>query len=140
MASWLEALSAPDLGLVIAGDHFAATQTMDEEQRQNVTFNGGFGTDGAVCRAIRRADENTLSMSAILLQPGQNAGMDDESFLYDLVSFKIAARRGSNNWFVHNDCVWNSIRVSATLDQTTLTADFTVPRYDPKVSGAHGNV
>lgn len=138
MASWLEALSAPDLGIVIAGDHFAATQTMDEEQRQTVNFNGAFGVDGAACRSIRRADENTVSMSAILLEPGQNAGLDDESKLYDLKSFQIACRRGSNNWFVHNDCVWNRIAVSSTLDQVTLSADFTVPRYDPTVAGARG--
>ena len=32
--AWLEALNAPDLGIFIAGEDFAATQDMTEEFRQ----------------------------------------------------------------------------------------------------------
>ena len=127
--TWLEALNAPDLGIVIAGDHFASTQTMDEEHRQNVTYNGAFGTDGPVSRSVRRADDSTVSMSAILLKPGQGAGMDDESFMYNLASFRIVCSRGDNpeNHHVYEQCAWNTIHVASTLDQVLLTADFSVP-------------
>lgn len=133
--AWLEALNAPDLGIVIAGDHYAATQTMDEEHRQTVSYLGGFGTDGPVARSVRRADESALSMSAILMKPGQDAGMADETFLLSLRSFQISTRRGSSgqpsDWHVYDNCAWNTVRVSSTLDQVTMTADFSVPGYEP---------
>lgn len=133
MSNWLEALNAPDLGIVIAGDHFAATQTMDEEHRQNVTYNGAFGVDGPVTRSVRRADDSTVSMSAILLKPGQQAGLDNEDILLGLKSFDISTRRGSSgqptDWHVYTECTWNTVHVASTLDQVTLTADFSVPGF-----------
>lgn len=133
MTAWLEALNAPDLGIVIAGDHFAATQTMDETHTQNVTYQGAFGVDGPVSRSVRKADSSTVSMSAILLKPGQNAGMDDESFLYGLTSFQISCRRGSSgqpsDWHIYDQCAWDNINVSSTLDQVLLTVSFSVPGF-----------
>lgn len=135
MADWLEAMNAPDLGIVIAGNHFAMTQTMDEEHRQEVRFMGAFGSDGPVARSQRRADENLVSFSAILLKPGQEAGMDDERWMLELKSFRIACRRGStgnpSDWHVYDNCAWNTVRVNSTLDQVTLNADFSVPGYRP---------
>lgn len=133
--SWLEALNAPDLGIVIAGNHYAATQSMDEEHRQTVNYNGAFGADGPVSRSVRRADDSTVSMSAILLKPGQQAGMDNEDFMLGLKSFQISTRRGStgqpSDWHVYNECAWNTVHVASTLDQVTLTSDFSVPGYSP---------
>lgn len=135
MANWLEALNAPDLGIVIAGNHYAATQSMDEEHRQTVNYNGAFGSDGPVSRSVRRADDSTVSMSAILLKPGQGAGMDNEDFLLSLKAFQIGTRRGStgqpSDWHVYDDCAWNAVRVASTLDQVTLNADFSVPGFAP---------
>jgi hypothetical protein len=133
MSKWLEALNAPDLGIVIAGNHYAATQSMDEEHRQNVTYSGAFGTDGPVSRSVRKADDATVSFSAILLKPGQGAGMDDETFMYSLKSFSISCRRGTSgqpsDWHIYDDCAWNTIHVASTLDQVMLTADMSVPTY-----------
>lgn len=132
---WLEAMNAPDLGIVIAGNHYAATQTMDEEHRQEVRFMGGFGAEGPICRAVRKADESALSFSAILLKPGQDAGMDDEEWMLALKNFSIATRRGTSgrdsDWHHYPNCAWNTVRVSSTLDSVTLNADFSVPGYDP---------
>jgi hypothetical protein len=132
---WLDALTAPDLGIVVAGNHYAATQTMDEEHRQEVRFHGAFGSEGPVARSVRRAEESTVSFSAILLQPGQDAGMDDERWMLGLKNFRIACRRGSSgrpeDWHVYDNCAWTTVRVNSTLDQVTLNADFTVPGYDP---------
>jgi len=128
---WLEAMNAPDLGIVIAGNHYAATQTMDEEHRQEVRYMGGFGHDGPICRAVRKADEGTVSFSAVLLRPGQDAGMEDEEWMLGLKSFNISCRRGANGWHYYENCAWNNVRVNSTLDQVTLNADFSVPGYDP---------
>lgn len=132
---WLEAMNAPDLGLVIAGNHYAATQTMDEEHRQEVRFMGGFGAEGPICRSVRKADESSLSMSAVLLKPGQNAGMDDETFMLGLKNFSISCRRGTSgapsDWHYYENCAWTNVRVSSTLDQVTLNSDFSVPGYEP---------
>ena len=135
--AWLEALNAPDLGIVIAGNHYAATQTMDEEHRQVINYQGAFGNDGPICRSVRRADESTVSFSAILLKPGQDAGMDDETFMLALKSFQISCRRGSSgqptDWHIYDNCAWNTVHVASTLDQVTLTSDFSVPGYEPPV-------
>ena len=128
---WLEAMNAPDLGIVIAGNHYAATQTMDEEHRQEVRFMGGFGHDGPICRAVRKADESTVSFSAILLRPGQDAGMEDEEWMLGLKNFQISTRRGNAKWYYYENCAWNNVRVNSTLDQVTLNADFSVPGYEP---------
>lgn len=131
MAGWLEALQSEDLGIVIAGNHYAATQTMDEEHTQNVTFNGAFGTNGPVTRSVRKADSSTVSMSALLLKPGQNAGMDDETFLYSLKNFSVSCRRGSSgqpsDWHIYDDCAWTTVHVASTLDAVTLSVDFSIP-------------
>lgn len=135
MNGWLDALAAPDIETVIAGNHYAATQTMDEEHRQNVRFIGGFANDGPVARSVRRADEGSVSFSAVLLQPGQDVGMDDETFMLGLRSFRIACRRGSSgnpsDWHIYDNCAWNTVRVSSSLEQVTLNADFSVPGYAP---------
>jgi len=134
-SGWLDAMNAEDLGIVIAGNHYAVTQTMDEEHRQEVRFIGAFGSDSPVARSVRRADESTVSFSALLLKPGQNAGMDDETFMLSLKSFSIATRRGStgspSDWHIYDGCAWTTVRVASTLDSVTLNADFSVPSYAP---------
>lgn len=126
--AWLEALNAPDLGIFVAGEDFAATQTMDEEFRQEVRFQGAFGTDGPVLRTVRGADENTVSMSAILLKQGVARGLADEDDLRDQRDFEILVRRGDKNK-VYRGVNWTTIRIASTLDQVTLTADFSVPGF-----------
>ena len=124
MPSYLEAMAAEDLGIVIAGEHYAATQTMDEQSTKTVTYDGAFGHKGAVVRTINPADADTISFSTLLLKPGQNAGMADESFMRSLSGFNVAAQRGSGAFYVYQNCEWTSIRVSSTLQSVTLSADF----------------
>ena len=124
MPQFLEALAAEDLGIVIAGDHFAATQTMDEESTKTVNFDGAFGHKGAVIRTVTPGDADTISFSALLLKPGQDAGMADETFMRGLENFKVAAQRGQGQFYVYQNCAWTTIRVSSTLQSVTLTADF----------------
>lgn len=124
MPQYLEALAAEDLGIVIAGDQFAATQTMDEESTQTVNYDGSFGNAVSTIRSVSPADADTISFTALLLKPGQNAGMADETFMRSLRNFKVAARRGANQFYVYQNCIWTSIRVSSTLQNVTLSADF----------------
>lgn len=117
-------MAAEDLGIVIAGNHFAATQTMDEGSTQTVNYDGAFGSKKAIIRTVTPADEDTISFTALLLKPGQNAGMEDEGWMRTLVNFQIAARRGSGKFFVYDDCVWTSIAVASTRTSVTLTGNF----------------
>jgi hypothetical protein len=62
--------------------------------------------------------------------------MDDERFLYSLKSFRIICSRGDNpeNHHIYEQCAWNTIHVASTLDQVTLTADFSVPGFQTAVA------
>jgi len=126
--AWLEALNAPDLGIFIAGEDFAATQDMSEEFRQEVRFNGGFGVDGPVLRNVRQADEDQVSFSAILLKRGVANGMNDEDRLRELRDFEVMSRRGAHRR-VYRGCNWTRINVNSTTEQVTLSCDISVPGY-----------
>jgi hypothetical protein len=124
--AFLEALNAPDLGLLVNGEDFAATQEMTEEMRQEVSFQGAFGTDGPVLRQVRQADEGTVSFSAILLRSGVARGLNDETRLRSFRDFEIITRRG-NIRQVYRNCNWTRIAVRSTLDQVTIDCDASVP-------------
>lgn len=126
--AWLEAINAPDLGIFIAGEDFAATQSMDEEMRQEVRYQGAFGTDGPVLRSVRQADEDTLSFSAILLKRGVARGLNDEAKLRASRDFEVLIRRGDIRK-VHRGCNWTRIGINSTLEQSTLTCDVSVPGF-----------
>lgn len=128
--AWLEALNAPDLGLLINGEDFAATSDMTEESRQEVTYVGAFGSDGPVLRHVRAADEGTLSFTAVLLKQGVARGLNDETTLKTLRDFEIVTRRG-NLRTTYRGCNWTRISVHSTLDQVTLDCDITIPGYSP---------
>lgn len=140
MAGWLEGLRAPDLGMefrkgaggggtLIAGKHYAAMQTMDEERRQNINFNGAFGHDGAIVKSVRKADEITISFSALLVRgAGTDSILADEDKLVAAQGFAVACRRGADNWRVYDECEWSRVAVNSTLEQVTLTADISYPQ------------
>lgn len=126
--AWLEALNAPDLGIFIAGEDFAATQDMTEEFRQEIRFNGGFGVDGPVLRNVRQADEDQVSFSAILLKRGVANGMNDEDRLKTMRDFEVMSRRGQHRR-VYRGCNWSRISINSTTEQVTLNCDISVPGY-----------
>jgi hypothetical protein len=124
----LEGISAPDLGLFIAGEDFAATTDMTEEFGQNVTYNGAFGSDGPVLRQVRNADENTLSFTVILLKNGIAKGMNNEDDIRALRDFNIITKRG-NKLTTYTDCNWTRVTVTSGLDQVTMSCDISVPGF-----------
>lgn len=124
----LEGISAPDLGLFIAGEDFAATTDMTEEFSQNVTYNGGFGVNGPVLRTIANAPENTLSFTVILLKNGIAKGMNNEDDMRRLRDFDIITKRGEK-LTTYSDCNWTRVTVTSGLDQVTLSADISVPGF-----------
>jgi hypothetical protein len=128
MSAYLEALKAVDIGIFIAGEDFAGTQTMDEEYRQEIRYMGAFGTDGPVIRSIRHADEDSCSFSAVLLKSGVARGMANESIMKPLRDFDVLIRRGALR-VTHRMCNWTRIAINSTEEQVTLTSDISIPGY-----------
>jgi hypothetical protein len=130
--AWLQGLTAADLSIEFAnGQHFAATQEMTEETRQEVAYQGAFGTDGPVLRRVRPADEGTISFTAILLKDGVAGGMADETLLRAMRDFTVTTTRGRGRTYTYTGCNWNRISIRSTLDQVTLDADISTPGYSP---------
>jgi hypothetical protein len=127
--AWLEGLTAVDLGITFQNNKdFAATQEMTEEVRQEVAYQGAFGTDGPVLRRVRPADEGTVSFSVILLKQGVANRMNDEVLLKQMRDFDVQTKRG-DLITTYRGCNWNRISVRSTLDQVTLDADVSIPGY-----------
>ena len=127
--SWLQGLTAVDLGISFQnGIDFAATQEMTEEFRQEVAYQGAFGTDGPVLRRVRPSDEGTVSFTTILLKDGVANKMNDESLLKQMRDFDVQTKRG-NTVVTYRGCNWNRISIRSTLDQVTLDADVSIPGY-----------
>lgn len=127
--AWLESLTAVDLGISFAsGVDFAATQEMTEEIRQEVQYQGAFGTDGPVIRRVRPADEGTVSFNAVLLRRGVANRMNDESLLKQMRDFEVQTTRG-DSVRTYQGCNWNRISVRSTLDQVVLDCDISIPGY-----------
>lgn len=127
--AWLQGLTAVDLGISFEnGRDFAATQDMTEEFRQEVAYQGAFGTDGPVLRRVRPSDEGTVSFTAILLKDGVANRMNDESLLQQMRDFDVQVKRG-NTVRTYRGCNWNRISIRSTLDSVTLDCDISVPGY-----------
>lgn len=126
--AFLEGLNAPDLGIFIAGEDFAATQDFSEEFNQNVNYRGALGHDGPVLRTVRRADEDRVSFTAVLLKNGVARGMNDEEKLKAMRDFEIMTRRGDKRK-VYRNVNWTQIRVTAGQDEVTLAVDMSVPGF-----------
>lgn len=129
--AWLEGMTAVDLGITFAANkHFAAVQEVSEEYRQEVAYQGAFGTDGPVLRRVRPADEGTVTFSCILLKQGVADNMNDEATLLSMRDFDVQVKRGSKS-YTHPGCNWNRISIRSTLNEVTLDADLSVPGYSP---------
>src|SRR5262245_53268126 len=125
--AWLQGLTAIDLGISFEnGKDFATTQEMTEEFRQEVTYQGAFGTDGPVLRRKRIADEGTISFNAVLLKEAGANRMNDEGLLRNFTDFEVQVTRG-NVVKTYRGCNWNRISIRSTLDQVTLDCDISVP-------------
>ena len=131
---WLEGMTAVDLGISFEnGKHFATTQEMTEEFRQEVTYQGAFGSDGPVLRRVRPSDEGTVSFTAILLKQGVADRMNDESLLKSMRDFDVTIKRGTRT-VTYRGVNWNRISIRSTLDQVTLDCDITIPGFAAPVA------
>jgi hypothetical protein len=132
--SWLQGLTAVDLGISFAnGQDFSAVQDMSEEMRQEVAYQGAFGTDGPVLRRVRAADEGTVSFTCVLLKDGVANQMNDEDLLRQMRDFDVQTVRG-DGVHTYRGCNWTRISIRSTLDQVTLDADISVPGYAAPVA------
>jgi hypothetical protein len=129
--AWLRALTAKDLDISFhSGKHFAAVNEMTEEFRQEVQYQGAFGSDGPVLRRIRPADEGSVSFTAVLLRTGVAGRMNDEGLLRDMRDFEVQVSRGKTVR-TYTGCNWNRISIRSTLDSVTLDCDISIPGYTP---------
>lgn len=127
--TWLQGLTAVDLGISFEnGVDFAATSDMSEEFRQEVAYQGAFGTDGPVLRRVRPADEGTVSFTATLLKDGVANRMNDESLLKQMRDFDVQTKRG-DTVNTYRGCNWNRISIRSTLDSVTLDCDISIPGF-----------
>jgi hypothetical protein len=128
--AWLEGLTAVDLDISFRNnEHFSAVQEMSEEFRQEVSYQGAFGTDGPVLRRVRPADEATITFTAVLLKAGVAKDMNDESLLRQMRDFDVQTRRGTKV-YTYRGANWARISIRSTQDNVTLDADITIPGYD----------
>lgn len=128
--AWLEGLTAVDLGITFRNnEHFSAVQEMTEEFRQEVSYQGAFGTDGPVLRRVRPADEATVTFSAVLLKEGAASGMNDEDRLKTMRDFEVTTKRG-RVFHTYRGANWARISIRSTQDNVILDADVTIPGYD----------
>lgn len=131
--AWLKGITAKDLNIAFEnGREFAAVQEMNEEFRQEVTYQGAFKHDGPVLRRIRAADEGTVSFTAVLLEEGAQNRMNDEELLKQMRDFDVQVVRG-DRVVTYRGCNWNRISIRSTLDQVSLDADLSIPGYSPPV-------
>jgi hypothetical protein len=124
--AFLEAISAPDIQILIEGQDFVATQDMTEEIRQEITYRGGFGVDGPVLRSIRNADNGTISFSAVLTKVGVQNGLNSEHTLKLWRDFSLVTTKG-RHVVTYRNCNWERLSVRATLTEVTIDADIQVP-------------
>jgi hypothetical protein len=128
--AWLEGITAPDLAIeFMNGKEFAAVQEMTEEIRQEITYQGAFGTDGPVLRRLRKADEGTVTFTAVLLKKGAAGKMNDEETLKNMRDFDVLVKKGDGTPTRYGGCNWSRISIRSTLDQVTIDADISVPGY-----------
>ena len=127
--AWLQGITAVDLGLSFRNNEdFAATQEMTEEFRQEVAYQGGFGSDGPILRRIRPSDEGSVSFTVVLLKAGAGSHMNDEDTLKGMRDFDVQVKRG-RQLNTYRGCNWNRITIRSTLDQVTLDGDISIPGY-----------
>ncbi len=124
--AFLEAITAPDVGIFVNGKDFKATQEMSEERTQEITYQGAFGVDGAAVRNIRHADEGTVTVSAILLKRGVKRGLNDEREVEKWRDFEVQTRRG-DVVKTYRGCNWRRIAVRTGLQGSTLDMDISIP-------------
>jgi hypothetical protein len=124
--AFLEALNAVDLGVFIAGQDFAATQSFDEEFNQEVSYQGALGSDVAVLRSVRHADEDRITFTAVLLKRGVARGLNGVKELRKLRDFEVMTRVGDDRT-VYTNCNWTRITRSSGQNQVTLTCEISVP-------------
>lgn len=127
--AWLEGLTAVDLGISFAnGKDFAATTDMSEEFTQEVTYQTAFGHDGPVLRRVRKADEGTVTFTAVILKAGAASHMNDETVLQTMRDFDVQVVRGGKT-YTYRGCNWRRITIRSGTDQVTLDCDVAIPGY-----------
>jgi hypothetical protein len=128
MTAFLEAISAGDLGVFVAGEDFIAVQSMREHYRQEITYRSAFGASHPTIRNKRAADENTVSFSFILLKQGVARGLNSYVTLRKMSDFEVQTKKGSIVE-TYVGCNWTDIDIDSGLDAVTVNVDISMPGF-----------
>lgn len=128
--TFLEAISAGDLGIFIAQEDFLAVQSMRERFTQSITYRRAFGSDTPVIRSKVPGDENVVSFSFILLKAGYQRGLNRYAVLKAMQDFEISTRKGEIIE-TYQGCNWTSIDIDSGVDTVTVNVDISVPNFTP---------
>lgn len=126
--TFLEAISAGDLGIFVANEDFIAVQTMRERFAQTITYRTAFGSDHPTIRSKRPADENTVSFSFILLKPGYQRGLNRYAVLKQMEDFEVKTVKG-DVIETYQGCNWTSIDIDSGQDLVTVNVDISIPNF-----------
>jgi hypothetical protein len=128
MATFLEAISAGDLGFSVENEDWVAVTSSRERLGQEVTYRTTYGSDAPNVRTKRKADANTISFSFILLKSGVQKGLNNPAFLQGLEDFTCHIRRGSVTK-AYPGCNWTDIDIDEGVDGVTVNVDISVPGF-----------
>lgn len=128
MPAFLESFTAEDLGVVVNGEDFIAVQDHTEEFTQEITWRGGYGTDGPILRSIRAADEHTFSFSAVLTKQGAARGLSNINAIRDLRDFEVQIKFDDST-DTYRSCNWRRISRRGSLTEVMLDFDLSIPGF-----------
>lgn len=128
MSSFLEAISAGDLGVFLNGQDYVAVQSMRERLRQEISYRGSFGSKKPIIRTKRFADENQVSFSFLLLKSGVTKGLNSYRVLRQMEDFEIQTKKG-DQVETYVGCNWTDIDIDSGMDQVMVSVDCSVPGF-----------
>jgi len=128
--TFLEAISAGDLGVFLANEDFIGVQSMRERFTQTLSYRRAFGSDVPVIRSKLPGDETTVSFSFILLKQGYSRGLNRYAVLKAMQDFEISTRKGEIIE-TYQGCNWTSIDIDSGVDTVTVNVDVSVPNFVP---------
>lgn len=128
MTSFLEAISAGDLGIFVAGQDFIAVQSMRERFRQEIGYRSSFGVNHPNIRTKRPGDEITVSFSFILLKSGVQRGLNSYTVLRSLSDFEVQTKKGTLVE-TYTGCNWSDIDIDSGMDAVTVNVDISIPGF-----------
>jgi hypothetical protein len=128
MTTFLEAISAGDLGIFVNGQDFIAVQSMRERFRQEIGYRSSFGLNHPNIRTKRAGDEITVSFSFILLKSGVQRGLNSYQVLRSMEDFEVQTKKG-DIVETYTGANWTDLDIDSAMDAVTVNVDVSIPGF-----------